>query len=135
MSLELLGPLVVIGVAGLVWLVHVMGWTRSPVFADLAAAEQVFLQDHPRAEIADGALADDRRAALFQTAEGVGFAGWLGDGPLTRHFRRGEAISAAQAGDRLSIGVADFGAPVFALRLKEAETRAKWRRRLEALSS
>ena len=134
MPLELLGPLVVFGIAGLVWLVHLMGWTRSPQYADFAAAARTFSADFPAARVEDGALADDRRAALFATGEGVGFAGWLGDGPLTRHFRRGEVAGAAERGDRLSIETVDFGAPAFALRLSDAAERAKWRTRIEALA-
>lgn len=134
MPLEILAPLVVVGIAGLVWLVHLLGWTKQPAFASADDAREAFLADYPDERPKVEVLADDARAALFLCGDGVGFAENFGDGRVTRLFRAGDLAAVTEAGDSLRIATEDFSAPSFEFTLADPDQRASWRDRLDALT-
>lgn len=124
MPLEVLGPLVLFGVAGVVLLVHLLGGSRSLRLADEAEALAVLAADYPDAAPRRAILADDRRAALVEAAGGLGVVRAMGD----RWFARLLAPRDAEARESrrgVEIVIADFGAPAVALRLADAARRAE----------
>lgn len=130
MPLPILGALVVLGIGGLVLLVHFLGGTKRPLYADDAAAEAALTSDYPHADIRQTLLADDRRAALFELAEGVGFAAPFGEGRLTRVLGPDDVKIVEDGPDGLTIRLTDFTAPRLTVRMANADHRAAWKARL-----
>lgn len=122
-----------LGIGGLVLLIHLMGWSKRPQYRDVAAAEQALLTDYPHAQIKQTALADDRRAALFDLAEGVGFAAPFGDGRLTRVLGPDDITKVDEEANGLCLRLTDYTAPRLFMRLDSAEERAVWKTRLSNL--
>ena len=121
MPLEILLALVVGGIAAIAALTHVFGLSRRALFADAeearAAWRRAFPDDAPRGVT----LLSDGRAALVETARGLGIVWTLGADTVARHLD-GAAIE--RRGDRLVLRFPDWGAPRVALRVTEAEARA-----------
>lgn len=133
MPLPVLGALVVLGIGGLVLLIHLLGWSRRPQYADEAEAREALLTDYPHARIHGVDLADDRRAALFDLAEGVGFAAPFGDGRLTRVIAAEDVVGIDEAPDGLTIRLTDYTAPRLTVKLADAATRQAWAKRLTSV--
>ena len=130
MPLPLLGALVVLGIGGLVLLIHLLGWSKRPHYADAAEATAALLADYPNVEIRDVALADDGRAALFDLAEGVGFAAPFGEGRLTRLITDDDVKKVDEAPDGLTIWLSDYTAPRLTIALTDQAARTAWTTRL-----
>ncbi len=130
MPLPILGALVVLGIGGLVLLVHFLGGTKRLKYQDEAAAGAALRADYPYARIRQTVLADDQRAALFDLADGVGFAAPFGEGRLTRVLRPDDVSGVEDGPDGLTIHLTDYTAPRLTVRLANAETRAAWKARL-----
>ncbi len=130
MPLPILGALVVLGIGGLVLLVHLLGGTKRPRYEDEAAAAAAFTSDYPHAQIRRTMLADDRQAALFQLAEGVGFAAPFGEGRLTRLLGPDDVSGVDEGPMGLTIRLTDYTAPRLTVRMANADDRAAWKARL-----
>lgn len=130
MPLPVLGALVVLGIGGLVLLIHLLGWSRRPQYADEAEARAALLTDYPHASIRNGVLADDGRAALFDLADGVGFAAPFGDGRLTRVIVADDVSRVEQSADGLIIRLNDYTAPRLTVAMTDAGARETWAKRL-----
>lgn len=135
MPLELLGPLVVAGIALIVLLVRGLGLSRPLRFEDPEAARAAYLHDEPddsaaalRAEVL---LADDGMAALIALPDALGVAAAFGGGAVTRRIPQG-AVRARESRDGIALLSDDFGAPRILLRIDRpggrAEARAMLRR-------
>lgn len=130
MPLPILGALVVLGIGGLVLLVHFLGGSKRLRYADEAVAAAALLADYPHARIRQTVLADDQRAALFELAEGVGFAAPFGEGRLTRVLAPDDVTGVEDGPNGLTIRLTDYTAPRLTVRLANAEARAAWKARL-----
>lgn len=130
MPLPILGALVVLGIGGLVLLVHLLGGSKRLSYEDDAAAREALLTDYPHARIRQTVLTDDQRAALFELAEGVGFAAPFGEGRLTRVMGPDDVSGVDDDPDGLTIRLKDYTAPRLTVRLANAEARAAWKARL-----
>ena len=130
MPLPILGALVVLGIGGLVLLVHFLGGSKRLKYADETTAAAALLTDYPSASIRQTVLADDQQAALFDLVEGVGFAAPFGEGRLTRVLGPDDVVRVDDAQDGLTIHLTDYTAPCLTVRLMKAEDRAVWKARL-----
>ncbi len=130
MPLPILGALVVFGIGGLVLLIHLFGWTRRPQYADEAEASAALLTDYPHADIRNITLADDRRAALFDLTEGVGYAALFGDGRLTRLIHVDDVKGVEDTPSGLAIRLTDYTAPRLTVAMTDTAERQAWARRL-----
>ena len=125
MPLSVLGPLVVLGIAGVVWLVHALGLSR-PVRLDEASALAAYLREFPGESPRNPRvlLADDRRAALIFFGGALGVAQVFGDAAVARRLGPGEGrLEETAAGLRLR--TRDFAAPVFAIAIADPARRAE----------
>lgn len=130
MPLPILGALVVLGIGGLVLLVHILGGSKRLSFADEAAAAEAFAADYPNSRMRRTVLADDRRAALFELGEGVGFAAPFGEGRLTRVLGPGEVSGVDEGPNGLTIRLTDYTAPRLTVQMANAEARTVWKARI-----
>ena len=131
MPLHILGALVVIGISGVVLLVHCLKMDRAEAFADAAAAEAAFLADFPAVVIGEASLCDDARAAVMTTGAGVGIVIRFGAGRLTRLLGPGDVRAVEERSGALRLRLADFGAPVIDLAFADDGKRAEMKRILE----
>ena len=130
MPLPILGALVVLGIGGLVLLIHLLGWSKRPQYVDEAAAAAALITDYPHAKIQQMRLADDRRAALFLLSTGVGFAAPFGEGRLTRVLNAEDIRRVDEGRDGLTIRLTDYTAPKLEVMIADAEARQVWAKRL-----
>ena len=130
MPLPILGALVVLGIGGLVALIHFLGGTKRLKYTDEAAAALALTTDYPNARIRETFLADDQRAALFDLADGVGFAAPFGEGRLTRVLAPNDVTGVEEGPEGLTIRLTDYTAPRLTVRMANAEQRAAWKARL-----
>ncbi|MCO5158223.1 MAG: hypothetical protein M9945_15985 [Aquamicrobium sp.] len=127
MSLGLLVAMVVIGVSGVVLLVHLTGGSRRARLADEAAARARFGVDYPDPAIVAVHLTQDGDAAFLALDDGrVGIVAAVGDRFLTRLVGAADLAGAPRvAGATLMLRLRDFtwpgGAFTFAA---EGEARA-----------
>lgn len=131
MPLHILGALVVLGIGGVVLLVHLLKMSRADGFADAAAARNAFLADFPETETGEATLTDDRRAAILTTAAGAGLVMRFGAGRLTRLIGPGDVSRIEDRPGALRLRLADFGAPVIDLAFADDGKRAEVKRILE----
>jgi hypothetical protein len=107
MPLEVLGPLVVIGIAFMVWLVSRMGGhaaVRFQTAADVEAAVKHLFPDVPPSAIA---IAENGRAAVFMSADGrVG---------VLRRIADRDAISITHSAGAMRIDFCDAGFPAITM--------------------
>ena len=130
MPLPILGALVVLGIGGLVLLIHLFGWSKRPQYADEAEAAAALMTDYPNATIQQARLADDRRAALFLLSTGVGFAAPFGEGRLTRVLNVEDIRRVDEGRDGLTIRLTDYTAPQLDVMIADAEAQQVWAKRL-----
>jgi len=130
MPLELLLTLVVGGIAAVVLLVHLVGWSK-PLTLSAKSAREEFVWDNPGAVIRDVVLSEDGRSALVELEDGgTGFVEVLGDGTLTRRLARETVVRVDRAGARLNIVLSDFTDPRLTITFSNEEKARKWAARL-----
>lgn len=132
MPLEILGVLVVLGIGGVVLLVHLTRLSKPALLTDEAAARAAFLADYPDARIRAAHLADDNRAALIEAEDAPGLVAVIGAGRLTRRLAPGEvsALKAHETGLRLRL--ADWSAPEIDFACADGARRDTLKRLIEA---
>ena len=118
MPLQILLPMVVIGIAGVVILLHMLGRSELARFEDEDAARLAWLREYPGTPPTRVILSHDRHAALIETAHGAGVV-WPMGMDTTARFLNGADIR--RTGDGLRIDLPDFAAPRIRLRLEDDE--------------
>ncbi|MDQ2094730.1 hypothetical protein [Rhodalgimonas zhirmunskyi] len=127
MPLEILGPMVLLGIVGIGVLLHLMGLSAPHHFAcpdDARAAWDNAFPQHPARR---ATLCADNTAALIDTDAGPGLV-WPMGADVAARLLAGAQIEAH--GETLSIRLPDFTAPRIRLPLPQ-EDRATWRDILE----
>jgi hypothetical protein len=121
--LEILLPMVVIGITGVVLLIR---WLRPTPDFRLTDAQQVAeIWTHRNPDIANGEvhLNAARSHALVETAQGVGLVWVFGADPVTRLLD--QPIKVAPSGNGLRIETRDFTAPRIDITLDGGEL-SRW---------
>ncbi|MEQ8988062.1 MAG: hypothetical protein RID15_10025 [Marinovum algicola] len=118
MPLQILLPMVVIGIAGIVVLLHVLGRSELARFEDEDAARQAWLREYPDTPPTRVILSHDNHAALVETEYGAGVV-WPMGMDTTARLLRGAAICRTK--DGLLVDLPDFAAPRVRLRLNDDE--------------
>lgn len=121
MPLEILLPMVVLGIAGITVLLHVLGLSRPALLADGQAARAAWLDEFPEDMPRRVILSHDHRAALIETDRGKGVV-WPMGAHTTARYLEGAQITRTARG--LRIDLPDYTAPRIHLTLEadEAET-------------
>jgi hypothetical protein len=70
MPLELLGPMVIVGIAAVVWLVSRTGGTASAMFASQMAADRAIRMQFPGIVPVAMEIGEEGRACIFRTGDG-----------------------------------------------------------------
>lgn len=124
MPLHILGPLVVIGIGGVVLLLHLLGLTAPYRLRDKDTARQAWLREFSEDAPEDILLAANGKAALLRLSGGeLGLVIPMGADP-SAHSLTGASWHDTPKG--LRIDTPDYGAPHFNIELTEAE-RSQWR--------
>lgn len=118
MPLQILLPMVVIGIAGVVILLHMLGRSELARFEDEDAARRAWLREYPGTPPTRVILSHDRHAALIETVHGAGVV-WPMGMDTTARFLNGADIR--RTGDGLHVDLPDFAAPRIRLRLEDDE--------------
>ncbi|MHA3914333.1 hypothetical protein [Halovulum sp. GXIMD14793] len=120
-------PIVVLGIAAVVLLVHMTGGTMTRHIDDLADAQAIWAGDHP-----DEARIDDLgHAALVHLNDGRrGVIRAFGDDAVVRHLDGSPEV--ADQPDGLLLHMDDFIAPAIRVVLADEDDRAAWRTALQA---
>ena len=124
MPLSILGPMVVIGIAGIAVILHLLGLSRRAVLADAAAARAAWDDEWGDTDPARAAtLSHDRHAALIETASGRHGIVFPMGADTTARYLDGARVAVTEQG--LRIDLPDFTAPHVRLHLDEGEA-ARW---------
>lgn len=111
MPLWLLGPLVVVGIALVVFLVKRTGGDAPPMFADGDAAARMIRAEFPSIVPAALKTCEAGRAAVFQSGDGgVGVIRQIGRNSVGRKRMPGE-FTISRQGKALRIALHDAGFP------------------------
>lgn len=135
MDPAVLAAVVLVGVAAVVALTVLLGWsTPAELTADQAA--ELYLEDHPELsrEGLEVVVAGDRSAALVWPGPGapVGAVFVLGDRAVTRRLSPELIRRIEPTAGGLVIRLRDYTRPVLRVPLGDAATRELWRTRLVA---
>lgn len=122
MPLEILGPIVLLGIIGIGFVLHLMGFSEPHRFASHQEAEAAWDRDFPQAPAQRALLSSDGTAALIETDQGPGIVWPMGADHAARLLTGAEIET---EGERLSIRLPDFTAPRVCLALSP-EDRATW---------
>lgn len=118
MPLQILLPMVVAGIAGIVLLLHLLGRSELARFDDEASARQAWLREYSDAPPTRVILSHDRHAALIETEYGSGVV-WPMGMDTTARYLSGADIQRTK--DGLRVDLPDFAAPRIRLRLDDDE--------------
>lgn len=124
MPLEILAPMVVLGIAGLALMFHFGGASEiAPLDPARARSEwQTHYPDIPAGEIR---LDDAAACALVETPRGPGLLWLMGADTCARLVQIPPRIESR--GDKLVIRTGDFTAPRVVVRLADPQAREQWR--------
>ena len=124
MPLSILGPMVVIGIAGIAILLHLLGLSRTVTLADDTAARAAWDDEFGNEDPARAVtLAHDGHAALIETAMGrPGIVFAMGADTAARYL---DGARVTPIADGLRIDLPDFTAPHIKLHLDAGEA-ARW---------
>ena len=131
MPLEILGPLVVLGIAGIAILTHVMGFSRPYTFADEEDARARWLREYEDDQVTAVTLSHDRHAALIETDHGPGIVWAMGADTAAKRLT---APRLEPRPDGLRLRFRDFTAPAIRLRLDPSEA-AIWQDKLKGIAA
>ncbi|MCB1334711.1 MAG: hypothetical protein KDK26_13955 [Roseivivax sp.] len=127
MPLHILGPLVVIGIAGIVVLVHLLRLSAPSRFDTEETARRAWLREFPGTAVRKVRLSQAGDAALVETESGAGLVWAFGADTVARPL----AGAKADAGPRgLTLRLPDYTAPRIHLPMPPEEA-ARWRARIE----
>ncbi len=118
MPLEILLPMVILGIAGITVLLHLLGLSRPVLLANQSAARAAWLDEFPDDPPDRITLSQDHRAALIQTVQGVGVVWPMGADTTARYLIDAQITLTAKG---LRIDLPDYTAPRINLTLDTAE--------------
>ena len=118
MPLEVLLPMVVVGIAGITLILHVLGLSRPARLADEAEARAAWLDEFAEDKPMTVTLSRDGRAALVKTSRGRGVV-WPMGADTTARYLDGARVLHTQRG--LRIDLPDYTAPRIHLTLDASE--------------
>lgn len=121
MPLEILGPIVVLGISGIALALHLLGQSARLSFDD-ASARQAWLRHFPSASVRDVMIAPDGHSALIHSTQGYGVV-WAMGADSSARFVAG--AKARPSGDELMFLFNDLGTPRIRLSLP-TQTQDKW---------
>ncbi len=127
MPLNILVPMVILGIAGVAVLLHLLGFSKRRHFADETEAHKAWLDEFPQDTPLRVVLSHDQSAALVETAKGYGLV-WPMGADSTARFLDGAQVTATRR--ELQIVLPDYTAPRIALKLDHEEL-ARWPALLE----
>ena len=127
MPLHILGPMVVIGIAGIVVILHLLGLSRTRRFDSEAEARAAWEREMDDAAVTRVILCHNHAAALIETEQGPGVV-WPMGADSTARYLSGARID--RTADGIVIRLPDFTAPRIRLRLDPDEA-ALWLTELE----
>jgi hypothetical protein len=122
MPLHILGPAVVLGIALIVLLTHLLGFSRRYAFATEADARARWLREWPLDDVRAVMIADDRHTALVQTQDGPGVVWALGADTVAKRLSRADL---RQIADGLALDFPDFALRHLRLHLSPEEAE-RW---------
>lgn len=131
MPLEILAPLVVIGIAGIALLTHLMGFSVSYTFADEDDARARWLREHTGDEITKVILSHDRHAALIETRHGAGIVWAMGADTVAKRMTRARVEELSHG---LCLRFDDFTTPTVSLRL-DADEAVIWKAKVKEIAA
>ena len=121
MPLSILLPMVIVGITGIVVLLHLLGLSRMARFEDEAAARAAWLREFPEDMPERITLCHNRSAALIGLRQGNGVV-WPMGADTTARPLTGAQITRAEGG--LTIVLPDYTAPRIHLTLDRQEIAA-----------
>lgn len=122
MPLNILLPMVIVGIAGIAVLLHLLGLSRRARLDTAASARAAWLREFPDDLPVRVTLCENRNAALIGLADGLGVVWPMGADTTARHLTGAQV---KQAADGLLITLPDYTAPRIHLRLG-ADEAADW---------
>ena len=128
MPLHILGPLVVIGIAGIAVILHLLGRTSPRRFADEAEARTSWEREYPQNPALSVHLSSDNRAALIRATRGLGLVWCFGDDTVARVVTRSKTRPTATG---LAFERREFAARKIHVTL-DADDRAAWQTQLDS---
>jgi len=110
MPLEILGPLVVVGIALVVVIVHYSGISRTSGLDHEKQVLRVFNADYPGHNVVECVISTDRSSAfLLSGGKEIGLVESMGDKFITRLLEVGDIKRVERIGERgVNIRFADF---------------------------
>jgi|GEM_PF-2949608 len=129
MPLNILLPMVVLGIAGLVLLVRLLRPTPPLTLANRKAARALWDHRNPENPARAIHLSRSRNAALIETDTAAGLLWSMGCDPVTRLFHT--APDCHETDKTLIVRTGDFTAPKITIALPDPTERRRWRSVLE----
>ncbi|MEI4196124.1 hypothetical protein [Roseovarius sp. E0-M6] len=121
MPLEILLPLVVMGIAGIAFTLHFLGLTDGPGLSSDDAARKAWAREFPDAPATNVARSITGRAALVETGDRLGIVWRFGADTTARDL---EGAEAQVQNDTLILLLPDYGARRIKLHLAPGEAEA-----------
>jgi len=129
--LEILLPLVILGIVGAVILIGLLRLTPDLVIETPDQAAALWAHFNPDIPAGTVHLNANRSHALIETPKGLGVVWSFGADPVTRLLHKGWSMTETAKGVRLITH--DFTAPVIDIPLPHEVQRKEWRVLLESL--
>ena len=129
MPLEILGPMVVLGIAGIALALHLLGLTAPRHQTTEDDARAAWLREHPDDNIAQVLLARSGRAALITLASGERGLVYVMGADTCAHPLTGAQWQQRKGAIRVTIP--DFAAPRFDIMLAPGEL-SQWMKETQA---
>ena len=123
MPLEILGPLVVLGILGIAALLHLSGHSAVAPLTQARALSD-WTGHYPDTQVRSAELSKDAQAALIQSDQGPGLIWTLGADTTARLFTSPPELSNTHTG--LIVRTNDFTAPKLRVVLDDDAARARW---------
>lgn len=130
MPLELLLPIVVIGITLIVLMTHLFGFSKKFDISSDAIARARWSREWEADKIGDVVLCENGTAALLDTDQGAGVLWAFGADTTTARL---DHVDVARTKDGLKLKLHNFTAPVLHLTLSPTEADL-WQQKIEGLS-
>ena len=125
MPLDVMIPMVVIGIAGIGVLTYLLGWAKPVSFAVPEDAMRAWAENFPDGPAPTSAVvAGDGRAALVETEEGPGLIWAMGQDCAARLLAAADVTPTKKG---LRVDFHDFGTPPVQVALDGARDADAWR--------
>lgn len=118
MPLMVLVPLVVLGIGGIVLILHLLGWSRRFELASDAVVTREWLRHYPEDRIDTILCRAEAGVALVRTKAGAGVLRAFGADTVAHRVAAMQSVP-----DGIAIDFGEFAAPRLVVKLPEAEKR------------